>query len=49
MLDDSRFLAARWPGAELAVYEGGFHAFDLFPLEVGELATRRQIELLRTA
>lgn len=47
MLDDSRLLAERWPGARLEIYEGGFHAFDLLPLELGELATRRQIDFIR--
>jgi acetyl esterase len=46
MLDDSRFLAARWPGAELAVYEGGFHGFDLFPVPQAEAAIERQHEFL---
>jgi acetyl esterase/lipase len=49
MLDDSRLLAERWPGAQLDVYEAGFHAFDLMPqLQLAELATRRQIEFVRT-
>jgi acetyl esterase len=43
MLDDSRLLAARWPGARLAEYEAGFHAFDLMPLALGEISTREQI------
>ena len=47
LLDDSCFLAARWPSAELVVYEVGFHAFDLFPIRLGELATQRQIDFLR--
>jgi acetyl esterase len=42
MLDDSRFLAARWPGAELAVYDGMFHGFDLFPGQPGEASIERQ-------
>lgn len=48
MLDDSVELAARWPGARLDVYEGGFHAFDLFPLRLGELANQRQIDFVRS-
>jgi acetyl esterase/lipase len=44
---DSVELAARWPGAELDVYPGGFHAFDLFPIHMGEIANRRQIEFIR--
>jgi acetyl esterase len=47
MLDDSVQLAARWPGARLDVYEGGFHAFDLFPLRLGGIANRRQIDFVR--
>ena len=47
MLDDSKLLAARWPGARLEVYESGFHAFDLMPLALGELATRAQIAFVR--
>lgn len=48
MLDDSRLLAERWSGAQLDVYDAGFHAFDLMPLELGELATRRQIDFVRS-
>lgn len=48
MLDDSRLLAAQWPGARLDVYEGGFHAFDLMPLAIGEIATKRQVEFVRS-
>ena len=47
MFDDSVLLAERWPGAHLAVYEAGFHAFDLMPLQLGELATRAQIDFVR--
>ena len=47
VLDDSVLLAERWPGARLAVYEGGFHAFDLMPLQLGEQATRAQIDFVR--
>ena len=48
LLDDSRLLAERWPGARLEVYDGGFHAFDLMPLRLGELATRAQIDFVRS-
>jgi acetyl esterase/lipase len=47
MLDDSVLIAERWPGAQLDVYEGGFHAFDLFPLQLAEIANRRQIDFVR--
>jgi acetyl esterase len=48
VLDDSRLLAERWPGARLAVWEGGFHAFDLIRLQLGELATQSQIDFVRS-
>ena len=44
---DSVDLAARWPGAHLDVYPGGFHAFDFFDLALAEIAVSRQIEFLR--
>jgi acetyl esterase/lipase len=47
LIDDSVALAGRWPGARLDVYEGGFHAFDLFPLRLAEIAVRRQIAFVR--
>ena len=47
VLDDSALLAERWPGARLDVYDGGFHAFDLLPLQLAEVATQRQHEFLR--
>lgn len=47
LLDDSVELAERWPGARLDVYDGGFHAFDLFPLRMAEIANRRQIDFVR--
>jgi acetyl esterase/lipase len=47
MLDDSVELAAKWPGATLEVYPGGFHAFDLFPIRIGEIANQRQIDYVR--
>jgi len=47
MFDDSVQLAARWPGAELDVYPGGFHAFDLFPLRMAEVARQRQQHFVR--
>jgi acetyl esterase/lipase len=47
LLDDSRRLAARWPGARLSVWEGGFHAFDLMPLRLGELSTHEQLGFVR--
>ena len=47
LLDDSVEMAARWPGAQLDVYPGGFHAFDLFPLRVAAVANQRQIDFIR--
>jgi acetyl esterase len=51
LLDDSLFMAQRWRAAgnsaELAVYAGGIHAFNAFPIEIGRQATRRQIAFLR--
>ena len=45
LLDDSLFMAARWAAAgsraELAVYPGGVHGFNLFPLPLAEAANRR--------
>ena len=47
LLDDSVEMAARWPGAELDIYPGGFHAFDFFPLKMADLAQQRQHDFLR--
>ena len=42
LLDDSLFMAARWEAAgnaaELAVYPGGIHGFNLFPNALGKRA-----------
>jgi acetyl esterase/lipase len=50
LLDDSLFMAARWSAAgnaaELAVYPGGIHAFNAFPLALGTRANRRIGEFL---
>ncbi len=44
-LDDSLFMAARWAAAgnaaELAVYPGGIHGFNLFPYTLGREANKR--------
>jgi acetyl esterase/lipase len=46
LVDDSVFLAARWQLAgspvRLDLYQGGFHAFDLFPWRVAEVCAQRQ-------
>jgi acetyl esterase/lipase len=45
LLDDSLFMAARWAAAgnraELAVYPGGVHGFNLFPLPLAARANER--------
>jgi acetyl esterase len=45
LLDDSLFMAARWTAAgsraELAVYPGGVHGFNLFPLAITKEMARR--------
>ena len=43
--DDSLFMAARWTAAgnraELAVYPGGVHGFNLFPIPLAREMARR--------
>jgi acetyl esterase/lipase len=45
LLDDSLFMSARWAAAgnraELAVYPGGVHGFNLFPTPLGARANQR--------
>jgi acetyl esterase/lipase len=48
LLDDSRFLAARWPAEhELRVYDGAGHGFNTFPLEIARDANLAQARFLR--
>ncbi len=51
LLDDSLFMASRWIAAgnraELAVYPGGVHGFNLFPIPLAEAANRRCEEFVR--
>ena len=53
LLDDSLFMAQRWcaagNAAELAVYPGGIHAFNAFPIAIGRRAAQRQFEFMRGA
>jgi acetyl esterase/lipase len=50
LIDDSLFMSARWTAAgnaaELAIYPGGIHAFNAFPLALGTSANRRIVEFL---
>jgi acetyl esterase/lipase len=51
LLDDSLFMAARWVAsgnkAELAVYPGGIHTFNLFPLALAEKANNRIMNFIK--
>jgi len=53
LLDDSLFMAARWEAAgnwaELAIYPGGIHGFNLFPNPLGEAALTRSERFIDTA
>lgn len=53
LLDDSLFLAARWNAAgsqaELAVYPGGCHVFQMFPMALTEACLARQMAFLRAS
>jgi acetyl esterase/lipase len=46
LIDDSLFMAQRWQAAgnraELAVYPGGVHAFDMFDLAIAHDSRARQ-------
>ena len=53
LLDDSLFMYTRWMTAgnqaELAVYPGGIHAFNAFPLKAAERANRKIAEFISGA
>jgi acetyl esterase/lipase len=53
LLDDSLFMAARWRAAgneaELAVYPGGLHAFNAFPIPLAAEANGRILGFLQRA
>jgi acetyl esterase/lipase len=47
LLDDSLFMAARWPAEhELRVYDSGVHGFNAFPLEIARDANAAQAAFL---
>jgi acetyl esterase len=51
LLDDSLFMSSRWAAAgneaELAVYAGGIHVFNLFPTPLAEKANERIRDFIR--
>ncbi len=53
LLDDSLFMYQRWLAAgsqaDLAVYPGGLHGFNLMPIEIGKQANARAHDFLRHA
>jgi acetyl esterase/lipase len=53
LLDDSLFMAQRWLAAgcraELAIYPGGVHGFNVFPIPIGQAALRRSESFIADA
>lgn len=53
LVDDTLFMAMRWLVAgsdpELAIYPGGIHAFDAFPITIAVTARTRMHEYIRDA
>ncbi len=50
LLDDSLFMSQRWlqsgADAELAIYPGGIHAFDAFPIAIARMARGRMADFI---
>ena len=50
LLDDSLFMHARWWAAgnesELAIYPGGIHVFNLFPIKIAQEANERIFDFI---
>jgi acetyl esterase/lipase len=53
LLDDSMFMHMRWQAAgnlsQLAVYPGGIHAFNAFPIELARTANAKIYEFIKDA
>ena len=53
LMDDTLFMATRWLAAgnttELAIYPGGVHAFDAFPIDIGTTARERMHRFIHEA
>jgi acetyl esterase/lipase len=53
LIDDSLFMHMRWQAAgnasELAIYPGGIHAFNAFPIELARIANSRISDFIREA
>jgi acetyl esterase/lipase len=51
LVDDSLFMYTRWiaagNAAELAIYPGGIHGFNMFPYPLAQRANQRVLEFLR--
>jgi acetyl esterase/lipase len=51
LVDDTLFMAMRWLAAgndtELAIYPGGIHAFDAFPIATGMAARQRMHDFVK--
>jgi acetyl esterase len=51
LLDDTLFMASRWiaagNAAELALYPGAIHGFNLFPYAQGVAANQRIMQFLK--